>query len=88
MLVIKYRWRCCEAAYNHLSNLNFDDCINEAALKTISHLNYEPVKTGKYLVCFSPEAFLDLIGAFSNMFNARSVIDGISLSTKETLGYI
>jgi len=23
---------------------------------------------------FSPEAFLDLIGAFSNLFNARSVL--------------
>jgi PmbA protein len=35
---------------------------------------------------FTPEAFLDLIGAFSSMFNARSVLDGISLSRRESLG--
>jgi len=69
-----------------IKELDIDSCINEAASKTISHLNYEPIDTGKYLVCFKPEAFLELIGSFSNMFNARAVLDGVSLSQKETLG--
>ncbi len=68
------------------SDIDVEECIEEAASRTISHLNYEPIITDKYLVCFSPEAFLDLIYAFSNIFNARSVLDGVSLSTKDTLG--
>jgi PmbA protein len=35
---------------------------------------------------FSPEAFLDLIGAFSSLFNARAVLDGVSLSHRDSLG--
>ncbi|WP_320667683.1 TldD/PmbA family protein [Prochlorococcus sp. MIT 1307] len=69
-----------------VDDLEIDSCINEAASRTIDHLNYKPIDTGKYLICFKPEAILDLIGAFSNMFNARSVIDGTSLSHKESLG--
>ncbi len=67
-------------------DININECINEAASRTISHLNYKPIKTGKYLVCFKPEAFLDLITAFSNIYNARAIIDGISLSTKDSIG--
>ena len=67
-------------------DLDIQGCINEASKATIEHLNYEPIKTGKYLICFTPEAFLDLISAFSSMFNARSILDGVSLSTKESLG--
>ena len=37
-------------------------------------------------MCFTPEAFLSLIGAFSSMFSARAVLDGVSLSTRESLG--
>ncbi|ABX08854.1 TldD/PmbA family protein [Prochlorococcus marinus] len=65
--------------------IDVDKCVAEAAEKTISHLNYKPIETGKYLVCFSPEAFLELLTAFSNIFNARSILDGISLSTKSTI---
>ncbi|KGG12451.1 MULTISPECIES: TldD/PmbA family protein [Prochlorococcus] len=68
------------------SDIDVQECINEAAEKTISHLDYEPIETGKYLICFSPEAFLELVSSFSNIFNARSIIDGTSLSTRETLG--
>jgi PmbA protein len=35
---------------------------------------------------FSPEAFLDLVGAFSSLFNARAVLDGVSLSNRDSLG--
>jgi PmbA protein len=66
--------------------LNTQKCIDEAAEKTISHLNYEKVASGKYLVVFSPEAFLSLLGAFSNLFNAQNILDNQSLSTPESLG--
>ena len=67
-------------------DLDIAGCINEAAEGTISHLNYAPISTGRYTCVFSPEAFLDLIGAFSGMFNARAVLDGVSLSRRESLG--
>ncbi len=66
--------------------LDIAGCIEEAASLTISHLDYAPIETGRYTCVFSPEAFLDLIGAFSNLFNARSVLDGVSLSHRESLG--
>ncbi len=67
--------------------LDIAGCIDEAALRTISHLNYAPIETGHYTCVFSPEAFLDLIGAFSSLFNARAVLDGVSLSSRESLGH-
>lgn len=67
-------------------DLDFSGCIEEAAERTISHLNYQPIDTGRYLVCFTPEAFLDLIGSFSSMFNARAVLDGVSLSKSDSIG--
>jgi PmbA protein len=67
-------------------SLDVKGCIAETATKTISHLNYEKIKSGKYLVCFSPEAFLSLISAFSSLFNAQSILDKNSLSTPESIG--
>lgn len=69
-----------------LKELDIHGCLKEATHKTISHLNYQKVKTGKYRVVFSPEAFLSLLGAFSNLFNAQSILDKQSLSTPESLG--
>jgi len=66
--------------------LDVQGCIDEAANRTISHLAYQPIETGRYLVCFTPEAFLDLLGAFSSMVNARAVLDGVSLSRAESIG--
>jgi PmbA protein len=66
--------------------LDVQKCIDEAAEKTISHLNYEKIPSGKYTVVFSPEAFLSLLGAFSNLFNAQNILDNQSLSTPESLG--
>jgi PmbA protein len=68
------------------ANLDVQKCIDEAAEKTISHLNYEKVASGKYTIVFSPDAFLSLLGAFSNLFNAQSILDNQSLSTPESLG--
>ena len=66
--------------------LDVAGCVQEAAERTVSHLDYAPIPTGRYTCVFSPEAFLDLIGAFSSLFNARSVLDGVSLSRRESLG--
>ena len=71
---------------NGVNELDIKGCIDEASMKTISHLDYAPIETGKYLVCFKPDSFLDLIGSFSNIFNARSILDGISLSTRNSIG--
>jgi PmbA protein len=69
-----------------VDDLDLAGCIQEAAERTISHLDYAPIDTGRYTCVFSPEAFLDLIGAFSSLFNARAVLDGVSLSKRESLG--
>jgi len=69
-----------------LENLDIKSCITETSNKLISHLNYKAIKTKKYLICFTPEAFLQLISAFSSMFNARSIIDGLSLMNEDSIG--
>ena len=69
-----------------LNDLDIDGCIQETTEKTISHLNYEKVTSGKYTVVFSPDAFLSLLGAFSNLFNAQSILDKQSLSTPDDIG--
>jgi PmbA protein len=70
----------------NLEQLDINGCIKETAEKTISHLDYQPISTGKYRVVFSPSAFLSLLSAFSNLFNAQSILDKQSLSTPESLG--
>jgi len=69
-----------------LDQLDIQGCLQETAEKTISHLNYQKIKSGKYRVVFSAEAFLSLLGAFSNLFNAQSILDKQSLSTPDSLG--
>ncbi|MFL2867640.1 MAG: TldD/PmbA family protein [Prochlorococcus marinus] len=71
---------------SNLEELDIDSCISETSEKLISHLDYKSIETNKYLVCFTPEAFLQLISAFSSMFNARSIIDGLSLMNEDSLG--
>jgi PmbA protein len=68
------------------TDLDVAGCVQEAAERTIAHLDYAPIATGRYTCVFSPEAFLDLIGAFSSLFNARAVLDGVSLSRRDSLG--
>ncbi|MEM6837329.1 MAG: TldD/PmbA family protein [Cyanobacteria bacterium P01_C01_bin.120] len=69
-----------------LAHLEVDACIQETTEKTLSHLNYQKIDSGKYPVVFSAEAFLSLLGAFSNLFNAQSILDNRSLSTADSLG--
>ncbi len=71
---------------SNLEELDIGSCIKETSEKLISHLNYKPIQTNKYLICFTPEAFLQLISAFSSMFNARSIIDGLSLMNEDSIG--
>jgi PmbA protein len=69
-----------------LEKLDVEGCVKEATEKTVSHLDYQKVKSGQYTVVFSADAFLSLLGAFSNMVNAQSILDKRSLSTPESLG--
>ncbi len=69
-----------------LPQLDINGCLEEVTQKTISHLDYQPIASGKYVVVFSPTAFLSLIGAFSNLFNAQNILDRQSLSTPESVG--
>ncbi|PSB28557.1 TldD/PmbA family protein [Stenomitos frigidus] len=69
-----------------LGTLDVNGCLKETVEKTISHLDYQKILTGKYRVVFSPEAFLSLLGAFSNLFNAQSILDNQSLSKPDSLG--
>ncbi len=69
-----------------IDQLDVDSCVKETAEKTISHLDYEKITSGKYPVVFSAEAFLSLLSAFSNMYNAQNILDNRSLSTAESIG--
>lgn len=68
-----------------LSDLDIEGCLQEVTEKTISHINYQTIPSGKYRVVFSPSAFLSLVSAFSNLFNAQNILDKQSLSTVESL---
>lgn len=69
-----------------LADLDVQGCVKEAGDKTVSHLDYQKITSGKYPVVFSADAFLSLLDAFSNLFNAQSILDNRSLSTAESLG--
>ncbi|MDJ0658096.1 MAG: TldD/PmbA family protein [Crocosphaera sp.] len=69
-----------------LETLDVDGCLKEVTEKTISHINYRTIPSGKYTIVFSPKAFLSLISAFSNLFNAQNILDKQSLSDRDSLG--
>ncbi len=68
-----------------IKNLNVAECADIAIEKTQKHLNYINIKSGKYKTIFSPEAFLDLLYAFSNFMNAQNILDKKSLLNVENL---
>ncbi|WP_448525898.1 TldD/PmbA family protein [Parathermosynechococcus lividus] len=68
-----------------LEQLDINGCIEEVADKTIRHLDYAPIPSGQYPVLFSPQAFLSLLNAFSNLFNAQNILDRQSLSSPDSL---
>lgn len=69
-----------------LETLDVNGCLKEVTEKTISHINYQTIPSGKYTIVFSPKAFLSLIGAFSNLFNAQNILDNQSLSNLDSVG--
>jgi PmbA protein len=71
---------------NHYSDLKFESLCTELVDKTRSHLDYTSTRNGSFLVVFSADAFLALLDAFSNMFNAQDVLDAQSLATRDSLG--
>lgn len=69
-----------------LDTLDIDGCLQTVTDKTLSYLDYQAIATGKYRVVFSATAFLSLLGAFSNFYNAQNILDKQSLSHAESLG--
>ncbi len=69
-----------------LADLDIEGCLQTTLDKTLSYLDYQAIATGKYRVVFSPTAFLSLLGAFANLYNAQNILDKQSLATPETLG--
>jgi PmbA protein len=68
-----------------LEAIPMDELVQEAAERVIAHLDYEKIPSGRYTVVFSPHASLAILGAFSNLWNARSILDQKSLSSPESL---
>ncbi|MFM7575813.1 MAG: TldD/PmbA family protein, partial [Microcystaceae cyanobacterium] len=69
-----------------LADLDITGCLQTTLDKTLSYLDYQAIATGKYRVVFSPTAFLSLLGAFSNLYNAQNILDKQSLAIPETVG--
>lgn len=69
-----------------LASLDIAGCLQTVTDKTLSYLDYQAIATGKYQVVFSATAFLSLLGAFANFYNAQNILDKQSLSSPETLG--
>ncbi|MEY4066125.1 MAG: hypothetical protein RIR26_2333, partial [Pseudomonadota bacterium] len=69
-----------------LGELNLSDVARVAAETLVAHLKPGKIPSGNYPVVFSGRAFLDLLSAFGNLFNAQNIIDRQSLHTRETLG--
>jgi PmbA protein len=71
---------------SHFKLLDVDRCVSLALAKTKKHLDYKKIKSGVYTAVFSPEAFLQLLNAFSNFINGQSVVDHKSLFNLKSLG--
>ena len=67
-----------------VEDIDIESCIMEMQ-KTIAHLDYSSIKTGKYRSVYHLSIF-DNDNSFSSIFNARSIIDGVSLSNKKSIG--
>lgn len=71
---------------NSFAALPIKEAADRVVQKTISHLDYRKVKSGKYPIVFSPKAFLELVSAFDTLFNAQRILDKQSLGNAEMLG--
>lgn len=68
------------------ADLKTSKCVQDTIEKGRFVLDYVPGVTGKRRVCFHPKAFLTLLGAFSNIWNARLILDGKSLVKRDQIG--
>ncbi|MBM3382471.1 MAG: TldD/PmbA family protein [Betaproteobacteria bacterium] len=66
--------------------LKMDDVVQVAGETLVAHLHPIKIPSGQYPVIFSGQAFLDLLGAFGNLFSAQNILDKQSLHTRESLG--
>lgn len=69
-----------------LNKLEMSEVVRVAGENLVAHLRPGKISSGRYPVVFSGTAFLDLLGAFENLFSAQNILDKQSLHTKETLG--
>lgn len=70
-----------------LAELNLSEVARVAGETLVAHLRPGKIDSGQYPVVFSGRAFLDLLNAFGNLFNAQNIIDKQSLHTRESLGH-
>ncbi|NBX18191.1 MAG: TldD/PmbA family protein [Proteobacteria bacterium] len=69
-----------------MQSLDLSAVAKTASELLVSHLKPIKISSGQYPVIFSGRAFLDLLGAFSNLFSAQNILDRQSLHTKDSLG--
>jgi PmbA protein len=69
-----------------LKTLDLSSVAKTASDLLVSHLKPVKISSGQYPVIFSGRAFLDLLGAFSNLFSAQNILDKQSLHSKDSLG--
>jgi len=73
---------------NKFEELDIDRCVSDMIQKGQFVLDPVQAAQGKLRICFHPEAFLTLLQCFSNIWSGRRILDGKSLSKKETVGQI
>ena len=68
-----------------LNELNISEVAEVAGANLVAHLRPGKIPSGRYPIIFSGSAFLDLLSAFDNLFNAQNILDKQSLHTKDSL---
>jgi PmbA protein len=71
-----------------LEKLKMDEVVQVAGETLVAHLHPVKIPSGQYPVVFSGQAFLDLLGAFGNLFSAQNILDKQSLHTRDSLGQV
>ncbi|MBD63567.1 MAG: Zn-dependent protease [Halobacteriovoraceae bacterium] len=58
-----------------LSDLKKDECVNESIEHAKEWLTAKSLSTGKYDVIFTPDAFSQVFGCFSNIYSAKGAME-------------
>ena len=69
-----------------LAKLDMSEVARIAGENLVAQLKPGKIPSGQYPVIFSGRAFLDLLGAFGNLFSAQNILDKQSLHTRDSLG--